>query len=100
MLRKFEALCFESEDYSPVKKTRLDFGRYVLSILQERFSKEDLYEIAIMDGENEMNFVRLPGFGFQDDDVQRYLTQEAVEGIMLKLWTITGSPGEETKSNR
>ena len=53
-----------------------------------------------MDGEDEMNFVRLPGFGFHNDDVQRYLTQEAVEGIMLKLWTITGSPGEETKSNR
>ena len=97
MLRKFEDLFFQSEDYSSVKRARLNFGRYVLSILQEPYIKENLYEIAIMDEEDGMNFVQLPGFGFQDDDVQRFLTQETVEGIMLKLWSITGSAGEEKK---
>ena len=46
-----------------------------------------LYEIAIFEGND---FVRLPGFGFTDDDVIGHLSSESVNAIIKKLFLITG----------
>lgn len=69
----------------------LQFGEeYALSIItgSGSYSTESQpYEVAIFRNEA---FCRVPGISNPDDDVVGYLTEEEVNGIILKLYTITG----------
>jgi hypothetical protein len=62
---------------------------YTLSVVKEPL-KEGSYEIAIFKGNN---FVQLPGIN-PGEDVIRYLSENAVSGIMAKLASVTMHPGE------
>jgi len=49
-------------------------------------NEEAPYEIAVF---RNGDTVRLPGIGNNDSDVQGYLTEEEVNGIIMKLMAIT-----------
>ena len=46
-----------------------------------------------MDAQNNNNFVRLPGIIDSTDDVRAGLTQDDVEAVLTKMYTITGNSG-------
>lgn len=85
---KFKDLKFESSPEG-VQRARQKFGPYELSVILEPGKK--FYEAAIFD--EQKNFIRLPGIHINSskDDVIPYLNEENVSGIMLKLYSITGS---------
>jgi len=68
----------------------LDFGKYELSIIQNECSygnKQGLYEIAVF---KENNQCELPGVTQPGDTVKGFLTEEDVNGILKKMYLITG----------
>ena len=68
----------------------LDFGKYKLSIVQNESSygnKQGLYEIAVFK-DNEQ--CELPGVTAQGDTVKGFLTEDDVDCIIKKLYSITG----------
>ena len=73
----------------------VDFGKYNLSIIQNEFSygnKQGLYEIAVFkDGEQ----TELPGITQPGDTVKGFLTNEEVDAILTKMYTITGTEGKQ-----
>lgn len=72
----------------------LDFGNYHLSVINDGYGREEgLYEIAVFNARDGVasDFVRLPGITSDDDDVLGWLTESAVDAIILKLFTITGT---------
>lgn len=72
----------------------LDFGKYHLSVIDGGYGRDEgLYEIAVFNARDGVasNFVRLPGITADDDDVLGYLTESAVDAIILKLFAITGT---------
>jgi hypothetical protein len=71
----------------------LDFGKYHLSIIDDGYgSKQGLYEIAVFNANDGVanDFVRLPGITAENDDVFGHLTEDAVDAIIIKLFTLTG----------
>jgi len=73
----------------------LDFGDYELSIVQNESSygnKQGLYEIAVFK-ENEQH--ELPGVTQPGDTVKGFLTEEDVNGILKKMYLITGKMPEQ-----
>lgn len=68
----------------------LDFGKYELSIVQNESSygnKQGLYEIAVFkDGDQH----ELPGITEEGDTVKGFLTEDDVDCIIKKLYSITG----------
>ena len=87
---KFKDLVFKEDPDIPITSARVDYELYTLSVVKERLNK-GTYEIAILrDGV----FVRLPGINTgSGDTVLRYLTEENVTGVMIKLASITLNPG-------
>lgn len=84
-----EKIKFNKRDYGP-DYVSLSFGKYELSVITGQGAyggPKGLYEIAIFEGSD---FVRLPGFGFTDDDVIGHLTSESVNAIIQKLFLVTG----------
>ena len=73
----------------------LDFGKYELSIIQNESSygnKQGLYEIAVFkNGEQ----YELPGVTEPGDTVKGFLTEEDVNGILKKMYLITGKMPEQ-----
>lgn len=71
----------------------VDYGDYELSIVRHSGSygnAHGLYEIAIFkEGEQ----VELAGVTMEGDTIKGYLTEENVNGIMLKMNTLTGIDG-------
>jgi len=68
----------------------LDFGKYELSIVQNESSygnKQGLYEIAVFK-DNEQ--CELPGITEEGDTVKGFLTEDDVDCIIKKLYSITG----------
>ena len=68
----------------------LDFGKYELSIVQNESSygnKQGLYEIAVFK-DNEQ--CELPGVTEPGDTVKGFLTEDDVDCIIKKLYSITG----------
>jgi hypothetical protein len=81
---------FNKRDYGPDHIT-IDFGKYELSVITGKGAyggSEGMYEIAIFE---DGDFVRLPGFGFLDDDVIGYLSSQRVNGMIKKMFAITGN---------
>jgi hypothetical protein len=83
-----------------MSRARLDFGDYELSVITGpgvNSGAPEKYEIAIFEG---YEYVRLPGFGFRDSDVIGYLSEDEVNEIIKKLYTITGNyPVFEEREN-
>jgi hypothetical protein len=68
----------------------LDFGKYELSIIQNESSygnKQGLYEIAVFKDSEQCE---LPGVTEPGDTVKGFLTEEDVNGILKKMYLITG----------
>mgnify|MGYP001581152799 FL=1 len=81
---------FNKRDYGPDHIT-LDFGKYELSVITGKGAyggSAGMYEIAIFE---DGDFVRLPGIGFDGDDVIGHLTSQRVNGIIKKMFSITGN---------
>ena len=71
----------------------VDYGDYELSIVRHSGSygnAHGLYEIAVL---KEGELVELAGVTMEGDAVKGYLTEENVNGIMLKMNTLTGVDG-------
>ena len=68
----------------------LNFGKYELSIIQNESSygnAQGLYEIAVFkDGDQH----ELPGITEEGDTVKGFLTEDDVDCIIKKLYSITG----------
>ena len=73
----------------------VNFGKYELSIVNNEASygnKQGLYEIAVFkDGEQ----TELPGITQTGDTVKGFLTNEDVDAILTKMYTITGTEGKQ-----
>jgi len=67
----------------------LDFGKYELSIVKNDCSyggKQGKFEIAVFENNS---MVELPGITAVDDTVKGFLTEQAVDAIIKKMYTIT-----------
>ena len=67
----------------------LDFGKYELSIIQNDCSyggTRGLFEIAVFENNS---MVELPGITAEGDTVKGFLTEQAVDAIIKKMYTIT-----------
>lgn len=72
-------------------QARFNFGKYILSVVQNDISygsKEGLYEISVFEEDNQ---IELPGITEQGDSVKGWLTKDDVNSIMKKLTSITGT---------
>ena len=75
----------------------LDFGDYDLSIVQNESSygnKQGLYEIAVFKGNEQCE---LPGVTQPGDTVKGFLTEQDVNGILKKMYLITGKVPEQVE---
>jgi len=73
----------------------LDFGKYELSIIQNESSygnKQGLYEIAVFKDSEQCE---LPGVTEPGDTVKGFLTEDDVNGILKKMYLITGKMPEQ-----
>lgn len=71
----------------------LDFGSYQLSIINDGYGRDrGLYEIAVFESNDGLSggFARLPSITGVDDDVVGYLSEDDVNGIIKKLYFVTG----------
>lgn len=69
---------------------RVNYGDYELSIVKHAHSyggNRGLYEIAVYKGDNQ---IELPGITETNDTVKGWLTEQEVDGIMIKMYTISG----------
>lgn len=67
----------------------LNFGKYELSIVKNECSyggKQDKFEIAVFENDS---MVELPGITAEGDTVKGFLTEQAVDAIIKKMYTIT-----------
>ena len=70
-------------------QTVLEFGKYQLSIVRNEVSygnKQGLYEIAVFD---DVDQVELPGITNPGDTVKGWSTENDVNNIIKKMYTIT-----------
>ena len=75
----------------------VDFGKYELSIICNEGSYGGknggtLYEIGVFKGNG---MVELPGITEPGDQVKGWLTESAVDAILTKMYTITGTEGKQ-----
>ena len=70
----------------------LDFGKYHLSVITGGYGNAaSPYEIAVValkDGVSD-GFVQLPGITGPNDDVRGHMTEEEVDVIIKKMYSIT-----------
>ena len=70
---------------------RVNYGNYELSIVKHAHSyggEQGLYEIAVYKGDNQ---VELPGITEPNDTVRGWLTEQEVDGIMVKMYLVTSN---------
>ena len=73
----------------------MDFGEYNLSVVSHEFSyggENGLYEIGVFKG-NDM--VELPGITAEGDTVKGYLEENDLNGVLKKMYLITGKIPEQ-----
>ena len=81
--------------YGNGKQALVDFGKYEMSIVSHEHSyggKNGLYEIAIFEGNNQ---VELPGITEEGDTVKGFLRTDDVDVLFKKMFVITGSEGTQ-----
>lgn len=91
---KFKDIKFNETDMPKGIQAMIHFGDYDLSIVKSDFSyggKSGLYEVAVFKGDGQ---VELPGITEQGDTVKGFLNESNVEGIIKKMFTITGINAE------
>ena len=92
---KFEDIKFNSKDSPKGVQAMIDFGLYELSIIQNEMSyggKKGLFEIAVFKDSEQ---IELPGITQPGDTVKGFLTNEEVDAILTKMYTITGNKGKQ-----
>jgi len=80
-------------EFNPTQMV-LEFGdKYSLSIINNGYGKDHgLYEIAIF---AKGSLTEMPGITVEGDTVKGYLTEDEVNAIMVKMYTITGKDPEQ-----
>lgn len=71
----------------------LDFGQYHISIIDDGYGRDrGLFEIGLFDALDGVatDMTSLPGITNEDDTVRGYLSEEEVNAILKKLYSITG----------
>ena len=81
-------------------RVKLDFGKYHLSIINGGMlhsGDANFYEIAVFNTKDgtSTGFVQLPGIT-EGDSVRGYMTEEEVNAVIVKLFTITGNVPVQT----
>jgi len=92
-LKNFELL---ETDVPKGVQAVLDFGKYHLSIVKSDFSyggSQGKYEIGVFDANDGVasDMVELPGITNEGDTIKGWLTEAEVDGIIMKLYTVTGT---------
>ena len=73
----------------------LKFGDYDLSIIKDGYGGDrGMYEIGVF---KDRNMVELPGVTAEGDTVRGFLTESDVDGILLKMYSITKADPERIK---
>jgi hypothetical protein len=75
-----------------MKRAVLDFGKYHLSVITGGIGNTEApYEIAVLNSKDGVarGFVQLPGITGPDDDVRGHMTEEEVDVIIKKMYSIT-----------
>jgi hypothetical protein len=81
-----------------MKRVVLDFGKYHLSVITGGIGNTEApYEIAVLNSKDGVarGFVQLPGITGPDDDVRGHMTEEDVDAVLVKLYTITGEEPQQ-----
>jgi|TARA_B110000483_G_C17890047_1_gene425152 hypothetical protein len=75
-------------EFTPTQMV-LEFGdKYSLSIINNGYGKDHgLYEIAVF---AKGSLTEMPGITVEGDTVKGYLTEDEVNAIIVKMFTITG----------
>lgn len=71
-------------------QVRLQFGDHELSIVKHKGSyggEKGLYEIGVFKNNDMIN---MPGITEEGDTVKGFLTKDNVDGIIVKMFTLTG----------
>jgi hypothetical protein len=92
-LKNFELL---ETDVPKGVQAVLDFGKYHLSIVKSDFSyggSQGKYEIGVFNANDGVasDMVELPGITNEGDTIKGWLTEAEVDGIIMKLYTATGT---------
>lgn len=86
---RFQDLTFKDTEFPKGIQAILSYGDYELSIVKNESSygnKQGLYEIAVFKGDDQ---VELPGITQEGDTVKGWLSEEDVNGIMVKMHTMS-----------
>ena len=92
---RFSDVKMIEQDTPKGEQAVLDYGSYQLSIIRNEMSygnDQQPYEIgafSTVDGVT-VGMTELPGITAEGDTVRGFLNAEEVDGIMLKMYTITG----------
>lgn len=94
---KLKDLTMTETDMPKGIRALVEFGEYELSIICNEGSYGGknggtLYEIGVFKG-NAM--VELPGITEHGDTVKGWLTESAIDAILTKMYTITGTEGKQ-----
>ena len=85
---RFKDLKFTPTNAPKGAQSVLHFGDYELSIINTGYGADQgLYEIGCF---QHGKFVELPGITETGDTVKGFLSEQEVDGIMIKMYTITG----------
>ena len=90
---RFEDVILDYDEQLGGVQGVVEYGPYELSIVSHKYSyggDKGLFEVGVF---NDDGMVELPGITENNDTVKGYLTSDAVNAIMLKMTTITGSEG-------
>ena len=91
-LKNFQML--RKERSSNGSQAVLDFGKYHLSIINDGYgSEQGLYEIGVFAATDGVasGLTVLPGITEDGDSVKGHLTEDEVDAIIKKMFTITGT---------
>jgi hypothetical protein len=92
---RFEDIVMDYDDSLEGVQGIVEYGPYELSIIKHKYSyggTKGLYEIAVFKNAEQ---VELPGITAKGDTVKGFLTENEVDGIMVKMFTITGKEPEQ-----
>jgi len=84
---RFKDLKFTPTNMPKGAQSILHFGDYELSIINTGYGADQgLYEIAVI---KHGNLVEMPGITDEGDTVKGFLSEQEVDGIIIKMYTIS-----------
>ena len=90
---KFEDVILDYDEQLGGVQGVVEYGPYELSIVSHKYSyggDKGLFEIAVFKGDEQ---VELPGVTHRGDTVKGFLSESEVNGIMVKMYSLTGEEG-------